>query len=82
MVVIDQDHQSFSPPAEIRDTIGYRLLVRYKSNERPWSTVYNPSQILSNDEEALQWAAGMGRNMGDQYTATLYKDGQPVERTP
>lgn len=81
MVVIDQE--SFSPPAEIRDTIGYRLLVRYKSNERPWSTVFDPyPQVLANDEEALRWATGMGRNMGNQYTATLYKDGQPVEHTP
>jgi hypothetical protein len=53
----------------------YTLAIQYRSNERPFSTVYDPSPYcLEDDMAARRWAAGMREGMPD-YNVTLLKDG-------
>lgn len=60
------------------DLKGYRLSVTFRSNERPWSTIYDPAPYPpKSDEEAITWARGMKEGLGG-YDVTLLKDGQPL----
>lgn len=56
----------------------YLLDVRFKSNERPWSTKYDPRPYPpKSDEDAIRWAEGMAEGMGEMYDVQLLKDGVP-----
>jgi hypothetical protein len=56
----------------------YTLSVRFLSNERPFSTVYDPwPQMIESDERAKEWAAGMQESLHG-YECTLLKNGQPM----
>lgn len=57
----------------------YTLAIQFRSNERPFSSVYDPSPYgPENDEEARRWAVGMREGMPD-YNVTLLKDGVVME---
>lgn len=58
---------------------GYRLSVTFCSNERPWSTLYDPSPYPpKSDEDAIRWARGMRDGLSG-YVVTLIKDGEPID---
>lgn len=54
--------------------MSYHLRIRFKSNERPWSTDYVPvnGHQPANDGEARLWAAGMARLLAD-YDVVLFE---------
>lgn len=57
----------------------HTLDVRFKSNERPFHSVYDPSPCgPADDAAAVEWALGMANTMGGEHTLTLLKDGVPV----
>lgn len=56
----------------------YTLSVTFRSNECPWSTIYDPRPYPpKSDEEAIEWARGMREGL-QGYQVTLLKDDQPV----
>jgi hypothetical protein len=55
----------------------YRLLISFRSNERPWTGSHEPypkDRFAEDDEAAKQWAASMQKQLFD-YNVTLLKDG-------
>lgn len=56
----------------------YSLHVVFKSNERPFSTVYQPLRQPMDEADAIAWAVGMREGMGAEYTATLMRDGTAI----
>lgn len=58
----------------------YTLSITFRSNERPFSTIYDPSPYGPQDDDAAwEWADGMARNLSD-YSVTLLKDGAALSR--
>ena len=59
----------------------YTLSIVFKSNERPYSTIYDPSPYVpaDSDEDAIGWATRFGKEMGNAYAITLLKDGEPLK---
>ena len=54
----------------------YTLHVVFKSNERPWSTEYDPGCYApKNDSDAERWAYQMQEGLGSGYQCTLLRDG-------
>lgn len=57
----------------------YVLSVTFRSNENPFSTLYDAGPYAAtNDEDAIDWARGMRVGLGEMYDVTLLKDGQPL----
>ena len=59
---------------------GYALRVMFKSNEHPWSGGYEPAQRHqpTNDHDAIEWAVGMAKGLGDNYQVTLVGNGRVI----
>ena len=53
--------------------MGYALHVRFKSNERPFSTFYEPlpAHQPKTDADAIVWASRMQEGLGGDYTCVL-----------
>lgn len=60
--------------------MSYYLQVQFKSNERPWSTRYEPPSWMQpkTRDEAISWADGMKRQL-DAYTVELMEDGSRID---
>lgn len=60
--------------------VDYYLHITYKSNERPFSTIYEPIPWHRNKtkEEVIKWAIDMMEGMGDTYVVTLVYDGEVI----
>jgi hypothetical protein len=58
----------------------YSLSVSYLSNERPFSTIYEPypRNRFKDDDEAREWFEGMQAGL-DGYTVTLLKNGKAID---
>jgi hypothetical protein len=54
----------------------YRLRVRYRSNEAPWSGGYEPAprHQPADDAAAIAWAQEMSSGLGRHYVVDLYRD--------
>lgn len=61
--------------------MAYELHIVFKSNERPWSGDHTPTlgHQFSGDAEAIKWAVGMAKGLGDAYQVTLFDDGRVVQ---
>jgi len=59
----------------------YQLRVRFNSNERPWSGTETPLAIHQPKDEqaAIEWARGMERGLGSQYTVELFDDDRRID---
>ncbi len=59
--------------------MAYALHVTFKSNERPWSTLYQPVSWMQpvDDASAIEWATGMAKQL-DAYICVLKRDGQTI----
>ena len=61
--------------------MSYALSVTFRSNEKPFSTIYEtyPKDRFKTDEEARQWGDYMKYEMDILgYDVTLLKDGVPI----
>lgn len=60
--------------------VPYYLQVQFRSNERPWSTRYEPPSWMQpkTRDDAIAWATGMKRQL-DAYTVDLMEDGARIE---
>lgn len=60
----------------------YALSISFKSNEHPFSMVYDALPgAIEDDAEARRWECGMRDGLGDDYSVTLLKDGQAIPAT-
>ncbi len=57
----------------------FSLHVKFKSNERPWETNYEPVRPIADLEDAKKWAAGMAEGLGGMYETTLLYEGSPLQ---
>lgn len=58
----------------------YRLLISFRSNERPWTGTHDPyprDRFGDDEEEARAWARRFERDL-PEYAVTLLKDGIPM----
>lgn len=65
----------------MNDEPKYWLYITFRSNERPFSTNYDPvpGHNPKSDVEAIEWAQGMYAGLNEMgYDVTLLKDGQPL----
>lgn len=54
--------------------MGYRLLIIFKSNERPFQTYHDLiGRWPSTDEEAIEYTRGFAEKMGTVYSVSLYE---------
>lgn len=60
--------------------MSYVLRVQFKSNERPFSTTYEPLAChqAADDEAAIAWALGIRSGLGEDYQVTLVDDGRVI----
>ena len=56
----------------------YVLSITFKSNEHPFSTIYEPTKEITDDDDARNWERRMKSGLGKSYLVTLLRDGQPL----
>lgn len=60
----------------------FRLLIIFKSNERPFQTYHDlDGPWPKTEEEAIKYTRGFAEDMGDMYSVSLYEGERLIPHT-